>query len=213
MPRTSKTKPEQRLSPPVQRVPGVQGDNEDPFTFMERLKAEMKKVRALIVAVRGGRFRGRKPNGDWWVTISPKEDVDGQGFLRGRRARDIRVSNPVELIQQVAVARCYSCGCDTDMHGVREPTEEEAKRLPDMKRCDGERIPRGESSTVSCVCTKTPEEIRKKQSDPAWIAERYALVLARKKATEDEARKVTASNVFEGLRGPPPPDESQAPAA
>lgn len=175
--------------------PGVQGEREDPFAFIKRLNQEMKRMRMLLQAVRGGRFRGRKPNGDWWVTITPKLDPEGN-LMRGRESRDLRASSPVELVLLAAVARCFVCGCDTDAHSQREPTELEAQRLKDTKRCEGQRL-RG-VDVVQCSCARTPQEIRKKQSDREWLAERLAELMRRREM--EGHRDVKASTVFQGLR-------------
>ncbi|NPC76435.1 hypothetical protein HPP05_42630 [Corallococcus exiguus] len=112
---------------------------------LDRMMAEYAKVKSLLRAVRGGRFRGRKPNGKWWVR-----------FGTGRAAVDLVTDTPEELVRQAAAHRCGECGHKTLGHRLR--TKDEVS-------CPG----------VSCTCKATQAEIIAKQSTTAWIAERAGL--------------------------------------
>ncbi|RKH13502.1 hypothetical protein D7X74_21805 [Corallococcus sp. CA047B] len=118
---------------------------ESVWDIIDRYKAEYDKVKRLLRAVRGGRFRGRKPNGKWWVR-----------FGSGRATLDLLADTPEELVRQAAVFRCGDCGHKTTGH--RRKSKEEAS-------CVG----------VSCTCKATQAEIIAKQSTTAWIAERAGL--------------------------------------
>ena len=147
---------------------------------LDRMKAEHDKTKLLVRAVRGGRFRGRKPNGDWFVSSGG----------------EVAKPTPVELVLAVAVLKCATCGHELSEHSERELDEEElkGKRHKDRKRCAGG------SRDEPCGCVRTEEEIRAKQTDREWIAQRLASVMRERDLPGSE--KVSASTVFDGLRGP-----------
>ncbi|NBD09238.1 hypothetical protein [Corallococcus silvisoli] len=112
---------------------------------LDRMMAEYKRTKALVRAVRGGRFRGRKPNGQWWVR-----------FGTGRAAVDLLADTPEELVRRAAVHRCGECGHKTQGHRLK---------AKDEVTCPG----------VSCTCEATQADIVAKQGTTAWIAERAGL--------------------------------------
>ncbi|RKH01484.1 hypothetical protein D7X74_37835 [Corallococcus sp. CA047B] len=144
------------------------------------MQAEHDKTKLLVRAVRGGRFKGRKPNGDWFAAS------DGE----------VVKPTPVDLVLAVAALKCFTCGHEIEEHSVRELSEEEqkGKRNKDKKRCDGG------SAAEPCSCVKTPDEIRAKQTDREWIAQRLASVMRERDLPG--ADRVCAATVFDGLRGP-----------
>ncbi|AFE05596.1 hypothetical protein COCOR_04047 [Corallococcus coralloides DSM 2259] len=112
---------------------------------LDRMVAEYLKVKTLLRAVRGGRFRGRKPNGKWWVR-----------FGSGRMAVDLLADSPEELVRRAAVYRCGECGHKTQGHRLK---------AKDEVFCPG----------VTCTCEATQAQIIAKQSTTAWIAERAGM--------------------------------------
>ncbi|UAW08017.1 hypothetical protein [Myxococcus phage Mx4 ts27htf-1hrm-1] len=163
---------------------------------IDQLKAEHDKTKLLVRAVKGGRFRGRKPNGDWHVRIGG--DVGGTDVVR---------PTPVELVLAVAAERCWRCGHELSDHSMRELEGEElkGKRHKEKKRCCGVTKKPGfvlADEEEPCGCHLTPEEIRERQTSREAIAQRLASLMRQRSATEDAARDVTADTVFAGLRGP-----------
>lgn len=161
--------------------------SESVWKQLDRMQAEHDKTKLLVRAVKGGRFRGRKPNGDWHVRIGG--EVGGTDVVR---------PTPVELVLAVAAERCWRCGHEISDHSERELDEEElkGKRHKEKKRCGGG------TKAEPCECHLTPEEIREKQTSREAIAQRLSSLMRQKRSTEDAARDVTADTVFAGLRGP-----------
>lgn len=164
-----------------------QKDGESPFQFMERLQAEVKRTKEIIQAVRGGRFQGRKPNGNWWLI-----------FKHGIDEHEIVAPDPIALVLKAAVLRCGSCKHATADHAKRELEEDEKKFKPHKEklRCEGEAL-----DGTKCSCTKTPEEIQKTQGSVEWItAKLQRRYQERSKAPEH----VDTTTVFRGMRGEAP---------
>lgn len=167
-----------------------QKDGESAFSYLDRLAAEEKRVRLAIQAVRGGSYKGRKPNGSWYLTFRTTRRLGVEDS-----PDEVVEPTPVALIQRAATLRCASCGCPTDYHGTRELDAEEAKgkRRKDRKRCSGTKL-----DGTACPCAKLPEEIRAAQGSPEWIAKRLAA-----KMMERETpgwREVSAATLYEGIR-------------
>lgn len=167
---------------------------------LDSMQAEHDKTKLLVRAVNGGRFKGRKPNGDWHARIGG--DFGGEDFI---------AKTPIDLVLAVAVARCYRCDHPLEEHSKREleDSEKKGKRHQDKKRCDGVAKKRADDGTleeVPCACHLTPDEVRAKQTDREWIAGRLAAVM-REKEMEGHSR-VSKDNVFEGLREKPVGDSA-----
>ncbi|MBJ6762781.1 hypothetical protein JGU66_18615 [Myxococcaceae bacterium JPH2] len=114
------------------------------WDYIDRHVAEFRRVQLLVRAVRGGRFKGCKPNGSWWVR-----------FGTGRNVRNVVTPTPMELVLQVAVLRCGTCGHKTSGHKEAERDE-------------------GTCST-RCDCARSRADIARHQSTAAWIAAQAGL--------------------------------------
>ncbi|WP_426730196.1 hypothetical protein [Myxococcus faecalis] len=170
------------------------------WSQLDKLQAEHDRTKLLVRAVKGGRFRGRKPNGDWHARFGGEHDGE-----------DIIEKTPIALVLVVAVLRCNRCGHLAHEHGRRgmEDEEKKGKRHQEKKRCDGVKPRRSFTGfeleeEPPCSCHLTPEEIRAKQTDREWIAGRLAAVM-REREMEGHSR-ISKDNVFEGLREKPVED-------
>lgn len=208
-----------------------QRDGEDAYAYGSRLEREHEKTGELIRAVRGGSFKGRKPNGLWWVQV--KVSIRESSFLQTqdaliegdpRRAPvepvaakppkkpkipkteiDILAKDPIELVIRAAAFRCSSCRCLTSEHATRELDDDEKKGLrnKDKPRCGGMH------GDKECSCTLTPEEIHENQSNVDWIckqAERRRMDLR----NPSPHLRITANNIWDGLRGDKPKLQGKA---
>lgn len=168
----------------------LQREGESAFSYLDRLAAEEKRVKLAIQAVRGGSYKGRKPNGSWWLIFRTTRRLGAE-----EPPDEIVEPTPVALIQRAATLRCVSCGCPTDFHATRDLDVEARrfKRHKDRARCSGTKL-----DGTTCPCTRLPEEIRVKQGNAEWIARRLAAKM-RERETPGW-REVTEATLYAGVR-------------
>lgn len=178
-------------------------DGESSFACLARLEAEGEKTRELIRSVKGGSYKGRKPNGLWWVQTKVSIREQGARVATGKEELDILAKDPIDLVLKAAVFRCASCRCLTSIHSTREIHEEERKGLrnKDKLRCGGMH------GDKSCPCTLTPKEITDTQRNPAWIVKQAESRRMDLRKASPHLR-VNVSNLWDGLRGEKPKEPS-----